>query len=113
MVPTLRELETVPDLRLRKAANLVRWKIEREGPSPLEDLLSTDLTNLFLDRIKLLGWFGPEAKVALPELIGIVSTNSLLPLRVRAADAIRRIDPATYERLQLPGALALPEMPGD
>src|SRR5439155_2653456 len=91
VVPTLRELETVPDLRLRKAANLVRWKIEREGPSPLEDLLSTDLTNLFLDRIKLLGWFGPEAKVALPELIGIVSTNSLLPLRVRAADAIRRI----------------------
>ena len=136
VVPVLHELETIQDPRVQNAAKLARWKIElastsvpalgeletiqvpyalyqkhpeREGPSPLDDLLFDSLTGFFLDKIRLLGWVGPEAKSALPQLIGIVTTNSLPSLRLRAADAIRRIDPATYEKLRLPGPLALPD----
>jgi HEAT repeat protein len=110
IIPTLRELEFIQDLRIRNAARIVRWRIEQAGPSPIEDLLSTNLTDLYLDKIKLAGWLGPEAKAALPELIGVVTTNRLAPLRLRAAGAIRRIDPATYHKLNLPGPLALPDI---
>jgi len=109
VVPALRELELVQDARVRTAARLARSRIERLESPPLEELLSVPITDFFLDKIKLLGWFGPEAKAALPELIGVVTTNSLPGLRLRAADAIRRIDPATYNRLHLPGLLAWPE----
>ena len=122
IVPVLREMEALPDWRVRNTAKIGRWKIEREGPSPIEELLSATsdspfvqgsqrlpLNHSYLDTIKLLGWLGPEAKAALPELIGIVTTNSLTPLRLRAADAIRRIDPQTYHKLRLPGPLALPD----
>ena len=110
-VPALGELETI-QVRYRLFDRGVIWQKrdpEREGPSPLDDLLFDSLTGFFLDKIRLLGWVGPEAKSALPQLIGIVTTNSLPSLRLRVADAIRRIDPATYENLRLPGPLALPD----
>ncbi len=71
------------------------------------------LDGLDLDRMRLLGWVGPKARGALPQLIGIATTNYLPSSRLRAANAIRRIDPATYEKLRLPGPLALPENPDD
>jgi len=111
VVPALRELELLQDVRVRTAARLARWKIERSGPPPIEQLLSAPITDLFLDKMKLLGWLGPEAEAVLPDLIGVVVSNSLPGLRLRAADAIRRIDPAIYEQLQLPGPLALPDNP--
>ena len=111
VVPALRELELLQDVRVRTAARLARWKIERSGPPPIEQLLAAPVTDLFLDKMKLLGWLGPEAEAVLPDLIGVVVSNSLPGLRLRAADAIRRIDPAIYEQLQLPGPLALPDNP--
>ena len=108
VIPVLRELEAVQEnWRLRNAVKMARWKIEREGPPPFEDL-----TDLYI-KIQVLEWFGPEAKAALPQLIGLVMTNTLPSLRLHAADAIRRIDPATYQKLQLPGSLGLPENPED
>ena len=70
------------------------------------------MTDLYI-KIQVLEWFGPEAKAALPQLIGLVMTNTLPSLRLHAVDAIRRIDPATYQKLQLPGSLGLPENPED
>jgi HEAT repeat protein len=113
VVLALGELETAVDLRIRRAARLVRWRIERTGPNPMEDLLAASTTDFYVDKIRMLGWFGPEASAALPELIGIVTTNNLGPLRIRAAEAIRRIDPATFRKFHLPGPLALPENPAE
>lgn len=109
LVPTFQELEIGVDLRVHRAARLARWRIDRKGPSPMEELLDASMTDFYVDKLRMLAWFGPEARSALPELIGIVTTNTLAPLRVRAAEAIRRIDPPTYRRLHLPGPLALPE----
>ena len=78
----------------------------------MEHLRSDSLSDLYV-RIMMLDWFGPAAKAALPQLIGIVLTNRLPSFRLQAADAIRRIDPATYEKLRLPGSLGLPENPED
>jgi len=112
VVPVLHELEGIQGLRIRDAVKMVRWKIEREGLPPSEDLRTDSLADLYIN-IMLLDWFGPDAKAALPQLIGIVMTNRLPSFRLQAADAIRRIDPATYEKLQLPGSLGLPENPED
>ena len=112
VVPVLRELEGVQDLRIRDAVKMARWKIEREGLPPLEHLHSDSLSDLYV-KIMMLDWLGPAAKAALPQLIGIVMTNRLSSFRLQAADAIRRIDPATYEKLRLPGSLGLPENPED
>jgi len=108
-VAALGELETVHDLGFPSRVNREKRELEREGPWPLDVLLSDTLAGFYLDKIRLLEWVGPEAKDALPQLTEIVTTNSLPSLRLLAADAIRRIDPATYERLRLPGPLALPD----
>lgn len=88
----------------------ILWKLGAVKESPIEDLLKCIQKRDMYGSMaaERLGELGSTAKAALPILeTWIVSTNEW-QYRSVAALAIRRINPAEFKRLNLPGVLAVP-----
>lgn len=106
-VPILERLARVDAFAVHSRARIALWKLKRWPECPVLELRQHLDTREREQAIELLGDLGPEARVALPALIQALQAP-YTSQREGIAYAIRRIDPAEFERLGLPGTLALP-----
>jgi len=133
VIPILRELEHAPPLAVyyddskpytaplafrpdpssnyfRLAAEVSLWRLGVEPHPPIAGLVSELAKSKFGSEkenlVRLLGDIGPDAKPALPALEKLLAPFA--SPHAEAALAIRRIDPKEYDRLNLPGVMALP-----
>ncbi len=101
-------------LFLSLQASVILWRLHVQKDPPVAQIIDAFAINTEPWFIGLLGDIGPAAKAALPNILiplvqpGSTDSDDQLLLRPAAAIAIRKIDPATATRLNLPGTLALP-----
>jgi HEAT repeat protein len=106
-----KDLQNPESVFVGLSVKVALWRLGLENEPPVDSL--ADLAGKDpsaggeLWAIKLLGDIGPAAKPALPALRSVFDRNSTLYSRA-AAIAIRNIDPDEFDRLGLPGMLALP-----
>jgi HEAT repeat protein len=106
-----KDLQNPESVFAKISVSVALWRLGLEKEPPIEvlaELAGKDPSaGGELWAIKLLGEIGPAAKPALPALRGVLDRKSTYYGRA-AAIAIRHIDRDEFDRLGLPGMLALP-----
>jgi HEAT repeat protein len=113
-VPALRAGLKDPDISARVAAAVAMWKVTGKDSDELVDVLRQALrealpgefANPIEDAIEGLGEFGPKAKPAVPDLLGVLALpedyrrGSRPNKHTLAREALMKIDPEALKKLE-------------
>lgn len=107
-LPVLTEFQKDSQPRFHLSASVALWELKLEADSPVPALMELlKQPGEAYTTTELLGDLGPAARESIPSLEKVLRHESI-SYRRRAANAIRKIDPEAWDRIGLPGTLALP-----